>query len=268
MLLNVLITFVPPKTVHDLTPPLLEVCIQGSGHADIDTAKLCHDTTLFYIQAIREGIRDNNVAISTSLSALQKYATHSSCHVRETVMLSYSCLMTNNWPSLTADEKKGFKEAFTVAFTDEKPEVVKLAQAGFVMYLGNKSRTDVQAIAEAFCRNSDKYIALEKRNRKAAAEGDKDSVKEKAKPDPKFVNMVMMMSCIILSFPYDLPSFMPLLLTCFVRHRTTPSLKTTISKTVLEFKRTHQDRWEELKDLFTRDQLDSIDSASSLSYMA
>ena len=150
---------------------------------------------------------------------------------------------------------------------DPKPEIQTLARAGLVGYLSSKTASELQGFAEAFVRNSDRYVALDRKKRKEAAAA-KDG-EEKEKLDPKFINTVMMMSCIVLSFPYDLPSYMPLLVSSLVRHAPASSLiKDIISHTVLEFKRTHQDRWEEFKTSFSRDQLDSLVSASQVSYFS
>jgi hypothetical protein len=225
--------------------------------------KNCHQSALAYIQSLRlVTSRTTGDILASALSMLIKHKEHPSRHVRETVMLSTSALMTNNWTALTSEEKKECKELFVAGFVDVQPEVQALAQGGFVMYLAPKSASEVAGIAAAFCRNSDKYAAIEKRKRK---EGNLD---KEEKPDPKFVSMVTMMSCIVLAFPYDLPEYLPLLLTCMVRLSTTQSLKSTISRTVQQFKRTHQDRWEDLKKTFSRDQLDALVGASQLSYMS
>ena len=82
------------------------------------------------------------------------------------------------------------------------------------------------------------------------------------------INMVNMMCCIVKAAPYDLPDYVPHLLACLVRHASTPLLKEPISKTVLEFKRTHQDRWTEFKEMFSAEQLDSLVGATHLSYLS
>ena len=61
-----------------------------------------------------------------------------------------------------------------------------------------------------------------------------------SKPDKQHTTTVMMMACIIQALPYDLPSFLPALITSFVRHVGVPSLKDTVTRTVQMFKRTHQ----------------------------
>ena len=47
------------------------------------------------------------------------------------------------------------------------------------------------------------------------------------------------MACIIQALPYDLPPFLPALITSFVRHVGVPSLKDTVTRTVQMFKGTH-----------------------------
>ena len=59
-----------------------------------------------------------NIAITTVLS--QK--SHSSFHVRETVMLSSYILMTKNYSCLTDEELKGLKNLFVDGLHDVKPE--------------------------------------------------------------------------------------------------------------------------------------------------
>lgn len=77
-----------------------------------------------------------------------------------------------------------------------------------------------------------------------------------------------MISCLILATPYDLPSYMPSLITSFVRHATTSSaMSDTVTKTMQLFKATHQDRWDtDFKACFTREQLEDIQGAGAAHY--
>ena len=79
-----------------------------------------------------------------------------------------------------------------------------------------------------------------------------------------------MMSCLILSTPYDLPKYLPNLLVSFMRHVTTSNLmKETITKTMQLFKVTHQDRWEtEFKLSFSRNQLEDMQGAGAAHYFS
>jgi len=58
------------------------------------------------------------------------------------------------------------------------------------------------------------------------------------------------------AFPYDVPSFLPPILMELSTHLNDPQpIPTTIKKSLQEFKRTHQDNWQEHKTKFTEDQL-------------
>lgn len=78
-----------------------------------------------------------------------------------------------------------------------------------------------------------------------------------------------MISCVILTSPYDLPSYLPALLASFIRHSNYyDSSKQLIMKTMQLFKRTHQDRWEEFKKLFTSEQLEDLQGVGAAHYYA
>lgn len=85
--------------------------------------------------------------------------------------------------------------------------------------------------------------------------------------DAKHQNTIMMMSCVILATPYDLPAaYLPALLTSFVRHASISSLKVVVTRTVQLFRQTHQDRWEEFKKAFSADQLDELQGTGAAHY--
>jgi proteasome activator subunit 4 len=88
------------------------------------------------------------------------------------------------------------------------------------------------------------------------------------KPDSVYLITVMMSSCVLLSYPYDLPPFVPALLSSFVRHVANPALRDVVMRTVQEFKRTHQDRWSDFKKHFTHEQLDDIQGAGAAHYFS
>jgi len=64
------------------------------------------------------------------------------------------------------------------------------------------------------------------------------------------------LAAIILSHPYDLPLFMPKVLSRF--GRMTKSFSSLIQHTLGEFRRTHQDTWREEQRKFSADDLDTI----------
>ena len=88
------------------------------------------------------------------------------------------------------------------------------------------------------------------------------------KPDKIHITTVMMMSSLLMTFPYDLPSFMPSLLSSITKHIHIPAMKDTVTKAIQDFKRTHQDNWDEFKTKFTHDQLDDLQGAGAAHYFA
>ena len=105
----------------------------------------------------------------------------------------------------------------------------------------------------------------EKKKRKANKDGNGGAVD---KPDAIFMSTVRMSACMILLFPYDLPHYMATLVTSFVRHSPTQAVKETVVRTVQEFKRTHQDRWDEFKKQFTAEQLEDLQGAGAAHYFS
>ncbi|TQE05431.1 hypothetical protein C1H46_009021 [Malus baccata] len=74
----------------------------------------------------------------------------------------------------------------------------------------------------------------------------------------------------VLSAPYDMPSWLPEHVTLLARFSGEPSpVKSTVTKAVAEFRRTHADTWNFQKDSFTEEQLEVLaDTSSSSSYFA
>lgn len=102
---------------------------------------------------------------------------------------------------------------------------------------------------------------------KATAEG-AASVSNGAKPDTVYLNTVLMLSCIIMSRPYDVPAYLPPLITSFLRHSYYDATRTILLRTIQLFKRTHQDRWEDLQKNFSAEQLEDLQGAGAAHYFA
>ncbi|OMO83857.1 Armadillo-like helical [Corchorus capsularis] len=82
--------------------------------------------------------------------------------------------------------------------------------------------------------------------------------------------VVLALAASVLSVPYDMPSWLPDHVTLLARFGGEPSpVKSTVTKAVAEFRRTHADTWNLQKDSFTEDQLEVLaDTSSSSSYFA
>ncbi|GJM99961.1 hypothetical protein PR202_ga17106 [Eleusine coracana subsp. coracana] len=81
---------------------------------------------------------------------------------------------------------------------------------------------------------------------------------------------VLALTASVLSVPYDMPSWLPAHVTLLARFvREPPPIRSTVTKAIAEFKRTHADTWIIQKEAFTEDQLEVLrDTSSSSSYFA
>ncbi|KAK7305308.1 hypothetical protein VNO77_43212 [Canavalia gladiata] len=81
---------------------------------------------------------------------------------------------------------------------------------------------------------------------------------------------VLALAAAVLSAPYDMPRWLPEHVTLLARFSGEPSpVKSTVTKAVAEFRRTHADTWNVQKELFTEEQLEILaDTSSSSSYFA
>lgn len=81
---------------------------------------------------------------------------------------------------------------------------------------------------------------------------------------------VLALTASVLSVPYDMPSWLPAHVTLLAGFIWEPSpIRSTVTKAVAEFKRTHADTWSIQKDAFTEEELEVLrDTSSSSSYFA
>ena len=103
-------------------------------------------------------------------------------------------------------------------------------------------------------------LPREKRKRKSNDSSDK--------PDAQIIGLVHTVVSLLGVFPLDLPECIPSLLSAVVRLSSISSLKSTISRAVQEFKKSHQDRWDEFTGIFTKEQLEDIQGAGAAHYFS
>jgi hypothetical protein len=186
-------------------------------------------------------------------------------------MICLTFLLVNNTASLTTDEKKLCKDVFAKGMLDTKPEVQVLSRKGMTCYLNTKPIGDLVTLAASYIKNCDILAIREKKKKKLqkqAATATSTTSTTTEKPDNVYMTTIAMSSCMILAFPFDLPPYVPALLAALVRHVSNPNMKDLITKTVQDFKSTHQDRWDEFKNAFSREQLEDIQGAGAAHYFS
>ena len=94
-----LVNRVPMSKCAKVALNLLSIVLSGSGHADIDTAKLSHRTCLFFSKSLianelgsagegSKGLGRERQLVEDVVKLLQEHSQNESWHVRETVMIA------------------------------------------------------------------------------------------------------------------------------------------------------------------------------------
>lgn len=266
---------------EELMQGLLSIVLMGSGCSDIDLAKRCHNASLRTAALAARGVSvgatelsrwtaETNVSsgdiFSSITTCLTEHSKNESWRVRATAILGTSIVLYNNWMSMTMAERKACKDVFNNAFYDQKPEIQLLGRTGMTTYLSTKLVSELNQLAEAYCKNNEIFATRERKKRKAAiASGAPKDAAEKV--DNVYITTIFMSASMLAAFPYDLPVFAPSLLLSLLGHINVAFFHDTVTRTVQDFKRTHQDRWDdEFKKSFSRDQLDELQGAGAQTY--
>lgn len=87
---------------------------------------------------------------------------------------------------------------------------------------------------------------------------------------PTIHGVVLGLSAVILSVPYDMPRWLPEMVTLLAEFSSEPwPVRGTVTKTIGDFRHTHSDMWEFQKDCFTEQQLEVLSNlTSSATYFA
>lgn len=256
-----------PERFDPFIADLFEIALVGTGHPTEETARLCTEVC-YYLCAVSKAtlVTAASGSVSIDVSVLERLmtklkgkATHASLNVRKIVMDCTTRLMAYNNSVLSNDVKKMCRDIFNEGMADSKPEVSMPAKFGMIAYLAAKPVSDLQTAAATYVKNCEILAQREKKKRKA------DSA---AKPDKTYMPTINMCACMVMSFPFDMPSFMPALVSALVKNAGIPAAQDTVAKTLQTFKRTHQDRWEDFQKMFTRDELESLQGAGAQSYFS
>ena len=144
--------------------------------------------------------------------------------------------------------------------------MAQLGRVGLSAYLGFKTGPELRSLADSYVRNSQALVLRDRQRRKAAQAA--GGVTTLDKPDAKHVLTINMISCLILCRPYDIdPASTPALIAAIVAHQRLPLVGDIVTRTVLDFTRTHQDRLGEFKAFFNVEELAALQGAAGASYL-
>ncbi|CAN1354111.1 Proteasome activator subunit 4 [Linum perenne] len=139
----------------------------------------------------------------------------------------------------------------------------------------NQIREHAAAVLAGLMKGGDEDLACDFRERALAEANTFQKMKrQRSQRNGQSISSihgaVLALTASVLSVPYDMPSWLPEHVTLLARFAAEPSpVKSTVTKAVAEFRRTHADTWTFQKDQFTEEQLEVLaDTSSSSSYFA
>uniref|UniRef100_A0A7N0VL51 Proteasome activator subunit 4 n=1 Tax=Kalanchoe fedtschenkoi TaxID=63787 RepID=A0A7N0VL51_KALFE len=197
--------------------------------------------------------------LQKSVSVVLSSANDSNWRIRSATLTYLRTFMYRHTFTLSNSEKQLIWKAVEGLLTDSQVEVREHAAAvlaGLMKGGDEELARDFRVRAYAQALN-----ILKKRKQRKLQSGQTVA---------SIHGAVLALAASVLSVPYDMPSWLPDHVTLLARFVGEPSpVKSTVTKAVAEFRRTHADTWNVQKDSFTEEQLEVLaDTSSSSSYFA
>ncbi|GAU13463.1 hypothetical protein TSUD_127600 [Trifolium subterraneum] len=196
-------------------------------------------------------------------------------HLQKAIDVILSSANDSNWrtrsATLTYLRTFMYRHTFILS-SSKKQEIWRTVER---LLVDNQVREHAAAVLAGLMKGGDEDLAKDFRDR-AYVEANivqKRRKSRKASSGSSVASVhgaVLALVASVLSAPYDMPSWLPEHVTLLARFSGEPSpVKSTVTKAVAEFRRTHADTWNVQKELFTEEQLEILaDTSSSSSYFA
>ncbi|ETO79994.1 hypothetical protein F444_05413 [Phytophthora nicotianae P1976] len=217
-------------------------------------------------------------ALTQLLELLKRLATSQTWKTRGAVLRFTMTFAFYHWVFFTSVLKEQV-HTFTCSFlTDKQREVQAMAKYALRGLLHNEQPAAVEALGVRFTESAGqarvKFPKLMRRCERLRADGVPSEELKKVQDrleslEATMTESVLSLSAIVLAFPHDVPAFVPPIieeLGRFLYMKRSSNiisfLEKTVKETLLDFKRTHQDNWLEMKTKFSVAQLDVIEDVA------
>ncbi|CAI8596807.1 unnamed protein product [Vicia faba] len=196
-------------------------------------------------------------------------------HLQKAITVILSAANDSNWrtrsATLTYLRTFMYRHTFILS-SSKKQEIWRTVEK---LLIDNQVREHAAAVLAGLMKGGDEELAKDFRDR-AYVEANIVQKRRKSRNASSGSSVasihgaVLALVASVLSAPYDMPSWLPEHVTLLARFSGEPSpVKSTVTKAVAEFRRTHADTWNVQKELFTEEQLEILaDTSSSSSYFA
>lgn len=232
-------------------------------------------SVLYPVISLQDTSNKDLSTLAKAAFALLKWSIFREPHLQKAVAIILKSANDSNWrirsATLTYLRTFMYRHSFILSF-DEKLQIWTTVEK---LLVDNQVevREHAAAVLAGLMKGGDEILAGEFRERayKEATLILKKRKQRKAGSSVASVHgAVLALAACVLSVPYDMPSWLPEHVTLLARFVGESSpVRSTVTKAVAEFRRTHADMWNFQKDQFTEDQLEVLaDTSSSSSYFA
>ncbi|PHU12877.1 Proteasome activator subunit 4 [Capsicum chinense] len=232
---------------------------------------------LYPVISLQETSNKDLSTLAKAAFELLKWRVYSESHLRKVVLTILSIANDANWRtrSMTLTYLRSFMYRHT--FVLSKLDKQQIWQTVEKLLTDNQVevREHAEAVLAGLMKGGDEDLAQDFRHR-AYTEASIIQKKRKQRSMRSGLSVaslhgqILALAACVLSVPYDIPSWLPGHVTLLAQFVSEPSpVKSTVTKAVAEFRRTHADTWNVQKDSFTEEQLEVLaDTSSSSSYFA
>nr|XP_043630941.1 proteasome activator subunit 4 [Erigeron canadensis] len=232
---------------------------------------------LYPVISLQETSNKDLSTLAKAAFELLKWRIFPAAHLRKAVAILLSSAEDPNWrtrsATLTFLRSFMYRHTFILS-NDEKQKIWKTVE---ILLTDNQVevREHAAAVLAGLMKGEDGELSKDFRER-AYSEAIKLQKRRKQRNSSAGPSVASIHGCVlslaacVLSVPYDMPRWLPEHATLLARFVGEPSpIKSTVTKAVAEFRRTHADTWSVQKDSFTEEQLEVLaDTSSSSSYFA
>ncbi|WZZ42425.1 hypothetical protein YC2023_038684 [Brassica napus] len=230
---------------------------------------------LYPVISLQETSHKDLSTLAKAAFELLKWRVFPGSHLQKVIEVILSSADDSNWrirsSTLTYLRTFMYRHTFILAH-EEKQKIWKTVEK---LLVDSQVREHAAAVLAGLMKGGDEDFAADFRDRSYAEANSiqKKRNRRKSSSTQSIATVhgaVLGLVASVLSVPYDMPSWLPDHVTLLARFAGEPTpVKSTVTKAVAEFRRTHADTWNIQKDSFTEEQLEVLaDTSSSSSYFA
>ncbi|GAB2279785.1 hypothetical protein Dimus_014424 [Dionaea muscipula] len=232
---------------------------------------------LYPVISLQETSNKDLSTLAKASFELLKWNIFEEPHLQKVVAVILGSALDSNWRtrSATLTYLRSFMYRHTFTLSRQQKQQIWATVEKLLVDSQVEVREHAAAVLAALMKGGDEILARDFCDRVYAEANLVLKKKRQRKSSPGYSvasvhGAALALGACVLSVPYDMPSWLPAHVTLLARFVDEPTpVRSTVTKAVAEFRRTHADTWNFQKDQFTEEQLEVLaDTSSSSSYFA